>query len=246
MRKENVVTEKARKRVAIVAGVGPGLGAALVRKLAHEGCRVGMFARSPDFIRKLAGELGTEALAVPTDISDPKQVAVGFRKVRDKLGPVEILIAHASGSLGGHLEKTSPEQFERSWRTAVFGAFLCAREAVSDMLKRRTGAIVFTGATSSVRGRSGAVAFSSAKFAVRGLAQSLAAELWPKGIHVAHVTIDGVIDTGKVRKTYLPSAIDPLLQPDAIADAYWYLIQQDPSAWSLEIDLRPHKEAFFE
>jgi NAD(P)-dependent dehydrogenase (short-subunit alcohol dehydrogenase family) len=246
MRKENVVTEKARKRVAIVAGVGPGLGAALVRKLAEEGCRVGMFARSPKFISNLAAQLGSKALAVPTDISDPKQVAVGFRKVRDKLGPAEILIAHASGSLGGHLEKTSPEQFERSWRTAVFGAFLCGREAVSDMLKRRTGAIIFTGATSSVRGRGGAVGFSSAKFAVRGLAQSLAAELWPKGIHVAHVTIDGVIDTGKVRKTYLPSAIDPLLQPDAIADAYWYLIQQDPSAWSLEIDLRPHKEAFFE
>jgi NAD(P)-dependent dehydrogenase (short-subunit alcohol dehydrogenase family) len=240
------MTDKTNERVAIVAGVGPGLGAALVRKLAEEGCRVGMFARSPKFISNLAAELGSQALAVPTDISDPKQVAVGFRKVRDKLGPVEILIAHASGSLGGHLEKTSPEQFERSWRTAVFGAFLCGREAVSDMLKRRTGAIVFTGATSSVRGRSGAVAFSSAKFAVRGLAQSLAVELWPKGIHVAHVIIDGVIDTRKVRKIYQPSAIDPLLQPDAIADAYWYLIQQDPSAWSLEIDLRPHKEAFFE
>jgi NAD(P)-dependent dehydrogenase (short-subunit alcohol dehydrogenase family) len=114
------------------------------------------------------------------------------------------------------------------------------------MIKRRTGAIVFTGATSSVRGRGGAVAFSSAKFAVRGLAQSLAVELWPKGIHVAHVVIDGVIDTRKVRETCKPSAKDPFLQPDAIADAYWHLIQQDPSAWSLEIDLRPNREAFFE
>ena len=104
----------------------------------------------------------------------------------------------------------------------------------------------FTGATSSVRGRGGAVAFSSAKFAVRGLAQSLAVELWPKGIHVAHVIIDGVIDTPNVRKAYKPTARDPLLQPDAIADAYWNLIQQDRSAWSLEIDLRPHNEAFFE
>jgi NAD(P)-dependent dehydrogenase (short-subunit alcohol dehydrogenase family) len=243
---ENDMTDKTHERVAIVAVVGPGLGAALVRKLVEEGCRVGMFARLPKFISNLAVQLGSRSLAVPTDISNPKQVTVGFSKVRDKLGPVEILIAHASGSLGGHLEKTSLEQFERSWRTAVFGAFLCAREAVSDMLKRRTGAIIFTGATSSVRGRSGAVAFSSAKFAVRGLAQSLAIELWPKGIHVAHVIIDGVIDTRKVRKTYKPSAKDPLLQPDAIADAYWYLIQQEPSAWSLEIDLRPHKEAFFE
>jgi NAD(P)-dependent dehydrogenase (short-subunit alcohol dehydrogenase family) len=240
------MTDKGHKSVAIVGGVGPGLGAALVRKLAQEGYRVGMFARPRKFIGKLAAELGPELLAVPTDISDAKQVAAGFGKVREKLGPVEILIAHASGSLGGHLEKTSPEEFERSWRTAVFGAFLCAREALPDMLKRGAGAIIFTGATSSVRGRGGAVAFSSAKFAVHGLAQSLAVELWPKGIHVAHVIIDGVIETPKVRRSYKPSAKEPFLQPEAIADAYWNLIRQDRSAWSLEIDLRPHKEAFFE
>jgi len=238
--------DKSRKRVAIVAGVGPGLGAALVRKLAQEGCRVGMFARSAGFIRKLAAELGSQVMAIPTDISDAKQVAAGFRKVREKLGPVEILIAHASGSLGGHLEKTSPAEFERSWRGAVFGAFLCAREAAPDLLKRGEGAIIFTGATSSVRGRGGAISFSSAKFAVRGLAQSLAVELWPKGIHVSHVIIDGVIDTPNVRKAYKPTARDPLLQPDAIADAYWDLIEQDRSAWSVEIDLRPNNEAFFE
>jgi NAD(P)-dependent dehydrogenase (short-subunit alcohol dehydrogenase family) len=234
------------KRVAIVAGVGPGLGAALVRKLAKEGCRVGMFARSPEFIGKLAAELGADALAVPTDVSDLKQVAAGFRKIRQQLGPVEILIAHASGSVGEGLMKTSPEQFERSWCVAVLGAFLCAREAVRDMLKLGSGAIIFTGATSSVRGRGGAIAFSSAKFAVRGLAQSLAVELWPKGIHAAHVIIDGVIDTPAVRKTYKRSAKEPLLKPEAIADAYWNLVQQERSAWSLEIDLRPDKEAFFE
>jgi NAD(P)-dependent dehydrogenase (short-subunit alcohol dehydrogenase family) len=234
------------KRVAIVAGVGPGLGAALVRKFVGEGCRVGMFARSAQFIGKLAAELGPQVLAVPTDISNAKQVAAGFGKVRQQLGPVQILIAHASGSVGEGLMKTTPDQFERSWRVAVLGAFLCAREAVPDMLKKGKGAIIFTGATSSVRGRGGAVAFSSAKFAVRGLAQSLAVELWPKGIHVAHVIIDGVIDTRKVRRTYKPSAKEPLLKPEAIADAYWNLIQQDRSAWSLEIDLRPDREAFFE
>ncbi len=240
------MTHKTRECVAIVAGVGPGLGAALVRKLAQQGCRVGMFARSPQFIGKLAAEFGQQALAVPTDISDPKQVAAGFRKVREKLGTVEILIQHASDSVGAGLAKTTPEEFEESWRIAVFGAFLCTREAVPDMLKRGAGAIIFTGATSSVRGRGGAVAFSSAKFAVRGLAQSLAVELWAKGIHVAHVIIDGVIGTPNVRKTSKPLAKDPLLQSDAVADAYWQLIQQERSAWSLEIDLRPHTEAFFE
>ena len=240
------MTGKRQKRVAIIAGVGPGLGAALARKLAKEDCCIGMFARSPKFIGELGTELGDDALAVPADVSDPKQVAAGVRKVRERLGPVEILIAHASGSVGEGLLKTAPEQFEQSWRIAVLGAFLCARESVPDMLKRGAGAIIFTGATSSVRGRAGAVAFSSAKFAVRGLAQSLAVELWPTGIHVAHVIIDGVIDTPDVRRRYKPSADEPLLKPEAIADSYWNLIQQDRSAWSLEIDLRPNKEAFFE
>src|SRR5437667_1201413 len=240
------MTNIRHERVAIIAGVGPGLGAALVRKLAQEGCRVGMFARSPQFIGKLAAELSPRVLAVPTDISDPKQVATGFRKVREKLGAVEILIQHASDSIGAGLAKTAPAEFEQSWRVAVLGAFLCAREAVPDMVKLGAGAIVFTGATSSVRGRGGAVAFSSAKFAVRGLAQSLAVELWPKGIHVAHVIIDGVIDTPSVHRTYKPSAREPLLKPDAIAEAYWSLIEQERSAWTLEIDLRPNKEAFFE
>jgi NAD(P)-dependent dehydrogenase (short-subunit alcohol dehydrogenase family) len=238
--------DKVRKRVAIVAGVGPGLGAALVRKLAKEGCRIGIFARSPEFIGKLAVELGADTLAVPTDISHAKEVAAAFRQVRQQLGPVEILIAHASGSVGEGLLKTTPEQFERSWRIGVLGAFLCAREAVPDMLRRGAGTIIFTGATSSVRGRGGAVAFSTAKFAVRGLAQSLAVEFWPRGIHVAHVIIDGVIDTPNVRKTFKPTAKEPLLKPEAIANSYWQLVQQDRSAWSLEIDLRPHKEAFFE
>src|SRR6266704_552846 len=170
----------------------------------------------------------------------------GFAMCGSQLGAVEILIAHASGSVGEGLMKTTPDQFERSWRVAVFGAFLCAREAVPGMLEGGAGAIIFTGATSSVRGRGGAVAFSSAKFVVRGFAQSLAVELWPKGIHVAHVIIDGVIDTTNVRKTYKPSAKEPLLKPDAIAEAYWSLIEQERSAWSLEIDLRPNKEAFFE
>src|SRR5262249_52188182 len=210
-----------RKCVAIVAGVGPGLGAALVRKLVSNDCSIGMFARSPEFIGKLATEIGRNALAIPTDVSNPKEVAAAFHKVRQQLGPVEILIANASDSIGKGLTETTPEQFERSWRIGVCGASLCAREAVLDMLERGAGAIIFTGATSSVRGRGGAVAFSSAKFAVRGLAQSLAVELWPRGIHVAHAIIDGVIDTPEGRKRYKPAAKEPLLKPEAIAEAYW-------------------------
>jgi len=243
---QSLMADAKKDDVAIVAGMGPGLGAALVRKLASEGCSIGMFARSPEFIGKLATDIGRNALAIPTDVSNPKQVGVAFHKVRRQLGPVKILIANASGSLGEGLMETTPEQFDRSWRIGVCGAFLCAREAVLDMLELGTGAIIFTGATSSVRGRNGAVAFSSAKFAVRGLAQSLAVELWPKGIHIAHVVIDGVIDTPEMRKRHKPRANEPLLKPEAIAEAYWSLIQQDRSAWSLEIDLRANEEAFFE
>jgi NAD(P)-dependent dehydrogenase (short-subunit alcohol dehydrogenase family) len=233
------------KRVAIVAGVGPGLGAALVRKFVSENCSVGLFARSPEFINKLATELGGAVLAIPTDVSIAKQVRDGFYKVRQQLGPVEIFVANASGSVGEGLMDTTPEQFERTWRTGVCGAFLCAREAALDMLECGGGTIIFTGATSSVRGRGGAVAFSSAKFALRGLAQSMAVELWPKGIHVAHVIIDGMIDTPALHKKHKRSE-EPLLDPEAIAEAYWNLTQQDRSAWSLEIDLRPSHEAFFE
>jgi NAD(P)-dependent dehydrogenase (short-subunit alcohol dehydrogenase family) len=178
---------------------------------------------------------GTRWQSRPTFLIQNKSRAA-FLKVRQQLGPVQILIANASGSLGQGLMETSPEQFEQSWRIGVCGAFLCAREAVLDMLECGSGAIIFTGATSSVR----------AKFAVRGLAQSLAVELWPKSIHVAHVIIDGIIGTPQVRKRHEASAKEPLLRPEAIAEAYWNLIQQDRSAWSLEIDLRPNKEAFFE
>jgi NAD(P)-dependent dehydrogenase (short-subunit alcohol dehydrogenase family) len=240
------VVDAKHDRVAIVAGVGPGLGAALVRKFASENYSVGIFARSSEFIGKLAARIGRNAVAIPTDVSNPNQVAAAFAEVRQQLGPVEILVMNASGSIGEGLMETTPEQFERSWRVGVCGAFLCAREAVLDMLERGAGAIIFTGATSSVRGRGGAIAFSSAKFALRGLAQSLAVELWPKDIHVAHVVIDGVIDTPQVRKRYKPAGNEPLLKPEAIAEAYWHLIRQERSAWSLEIDLRPYNEAFFE
>lgn len=246
MRIQFLMADAKQRRVAVVAGVGPGLGVALVRKLVSENCSVGMLARSAEFIGKMATEIGRNALAIRTDISNASQVAAAFHKVRQQLGQVEMLIANASGSIGEGLMETTPEQFERSWRTGVLGAFLCAREAVLDMLEGGTGAIIFTGATSSVRGRGGAVAFSSAKFAVRGLAQSLAAELWPKGIHVAHVVIDGVIGTGQMRKRHALRSQEPLLKPEAIADVYWSLIEQDRSAWSLEMDVRPHNEAFFE
>lgn len=224
-----------------------GVGASLARKFASQGCPVALLARSSTFIEDLAHQIadsGGSALPVACDVSDPQQVKEAFQRVRSELGPVENLINHASSSLGDGIANTTPGDFESSWRIACLGSFLCIREAVPDLLERGRGAILFTGATSSVRG-GGAMAFSSAKFAVRGLAQSLARELWPKGIHVAHIIVDGVIDTPRYRLRDPGWDNAVLLNPDSMAGVYWDLVQQDPAAWSLEIDLRPNREEFF-
>ena len=236
-------------KTAVIAGVGPGLGASLVKKFVQEGCQVAMFARSADYLQTLALEVqeaDVDVLPVPVDITKPDQVADGFQQVRDAFGPVDILVNHASMAAWKGLLDLSVEEFEQAWRVSCYGAFLCSREAVPDMLESGSGAILFTGATSSIRGRDGALAFSSAKFAMRGLAEAMAREYWSKGIHVAHIVVDGAIDTPAVRAHFNPGPDEPLLNPDAMADAYWALIQQDKNAWTLEIDLRPHGEAFFE
>jgi NAD(P)-dependent dehydrogenase (short-subunit alcohol dehydrogenase family) len=235
-------------QTVVIAGVGPGLGASLARKFAREKCRVGMLARSMEYLKRLEAEItarqGT-AVAVRADLTDPEQVSNGFRRLRDHFGPIDVLIYHAGNAVWKGLMDLTPRQFEEAWRIGPYGGFLCSQAVVPDMLQRGGGAILFTGATSSVRGRGGAPAFSSAKFGLRGLAESLARELWPQAIHVAHIVIDGVIDTGEARGPYWVGSGEPLLSPDAIADSYWNLTQQDRSAWTLELDLRPFKEEFF-
>ncbi len=232
----------------VIAGVGPGLGAALVRRFSGPNCRVAMLARTEKYLKKFSRELrheGRDVLGLPVDLTNPKAVAAAYKEIHRQWGRTHNLIYNASDTAWKTLLKLSPREFEHAWRTCAYGAFLCAQAAAPDMLVRRSGAMLFTGATSSVRGRSGAADFSSAKFALRGLTESLARELWPKGIHVAHVVIDGMIDTPAVRKKFRPKKTEPLLQPDAIADAYWNLSVQKPSAWTLELDLRPQREEFF-
>jgi NAD(P)-dependent dehydrogenase (short-subunit alcohol dehydrogenase family) len=236
-------------KVAVVAGVGPGLGASLARRFAKAGCRVALLARSSEFLEKLSNELlgrGTKALAVPADISQTDQVATAFRKIREQLGPVDLLVnnASASGPFGQPFVEITVDSFTQGWRVGVLGAFLCSQAAVPDMLRNGAGCILFTGATSSVRGA--AITFSSAKFALRGLAQGLARELWPKGIHVAHIVVDGVICDHEIELGEGDQTDEPLMNPAAIAEVYWDLAKQDRSAWTLELDLRPYGEKFFE
>lgn len=230
-------------RVALVTGVGPGLGAALARRFAREGFALGLVARQPDCIDELARELsaqGGKAIGVVADVSRPEEVKSAVARVRAELGKVSVLLHNASSSSGDGLLGTTPEEFESSWRIASLGGFVSARETAPDMIAAGEGTMIFTGATSSVRG-GGWLAFSSAKFALRGLVQSLARELWPQGVHVAHVVVDGIIGAPGD-----PSQGEPLLDPERMAEAYWQLASQDRAAWTLELDLRPHAEKFFE
>lgn len=230
-------------RTAVIAGVGPGLGASLARRFASEGCQVGLFARSSGVIEELADELESTpgaGLAVPTDVADPAAVRAGFERVRAAFGPVDVLVNHAASAVWSGIRDITPAEFERALRVGALGGLYCSQAALPDM--DDGGTIIFTGATSALRGREGAVGFSAAKFAVRGMAESMARELGPDGIHVAHVVIDGQIlipsmDRGERGE-------EEFLDPDAIADAYLHLVEQDRSAWTLELDLRPHVESF--
>jgi NAD(P)-dependent dehydrogenase (short-subunit alcohol dehydrogenase family) len=228
--------------VAIITGVGSGLGAALARRFAREGFSLALIARSRLFIDQLADELPS-ALALIADVSKPAEIISAIKKVRKELGVIGVLIHNPSSANGNGVIDTTPEQFEQSWRVTALGAFICARETAPDMIEAGAGTMLFTGATSSVRG-GGWLAFSSAKFALRGFVQSAARELWPKGIHVAHVVVDGIIASDKTDRA-ASNETGTHLDPDEIAEAYWYLANQPRSAWTLELDLRPNGEEFF-
>ncbi len=237
----------AQAGVSIVVGVGPGLGAALVRRFAQGGHAVAMIARSREFMDGLAAEVkaaGGRTLAVTADVGDAAEINRAFDTVRSKLGVPEVLLYNAGSGKWGTITEITPEQYEDSWRVNAFGAFLCAKQAVTDMIKNKRGVMLFTGATAGIKAGPMSVAFGPAKFAVRGLAQSLARDLGPRGIHVAYVNVDGMIDMPAVR-SQMPSVKDEdLLKPAAIAEAYWFLATQDPSAWTQELDVRPFKEKF--
>jgi NAD(P)-dependent dehydrogenase (short-subunit alcohol dehydrogenase family) len=225
-------------RTAVVAGVGPGLGAAVARRFVAEGCRVALLARTEPYLDSLAAELADaegEALAVPTDLTDTEAVASAFETVREAFGPTDVLVYNASGTPWKGLD-IDLDEFDDALATGPRGALLCAREAVADMLDDgddKAGTVVFTGATTSVRGKEGALGFSAAKFAIRGMAQSLARELGPEGVHVAHVVLDGSIRPPDVVPTDPPTHLDP----DAIAARYWDLVTADLATMPFEIHL---------
>ncbi len=233
-------------KVAVIMGVGAGLGAAIARRFAREGFAVGLIARkaeSLDAIQTQITQSGGTALSFPTDVTNEAALKHTFDQVRAQLGIPMVLVYNAALFLRASFLELTPEQFESAWRANCFGAFLGAQQVLPDMLAQQQGTILFTGATAALRGRAGFAGMAVGKFGLRALAQSLAREFAPQGIHVAHVIIDGMIDTTWVRSMF-SDADQTFLSPDAIAENYWHLYQQDASAWTLELDLRPAVETF--
>ncbi|HUY17696.1 MAG TPA: SDR family NAD(P)-dependent oxidoreductase [Candidatus Binataceae bacterium] len=234
------------KLVCAIVGVGPGLGLALARRFAPD-YSLALIARSEEFLSTAAREIraqGGRAIAVGADLAAADQIERAFGRIRSEIGAPAVTIYNAAMRPFGRLMETTPEAFENSWRSTAFGAFLCSQQVVPEMLKAGRGAIVFTGATAGFKPFATSAAFGPAEFALRGLAQVMARDLAPSGIHVAYVNIDGPIDNQRTRARNPKLTDDDVLKPAAIAQAYWHLVHQDRSAWTQELELRPFREKF--
>src|SRR6476646_4847575 len=224
-------------KTALIVGAGDGLSASLARFLARPGLSVALAARNPERLSGLCAETGASAFAC--DAQDQAQVARLFEDVEKKLGPPDVVIYNASARARGPLMTLDPDDVRRTLLVSAFGAFLVAQRAVPAMLDKASGAILFTGASASVKGYAESAPFAMGKFALRGLAQSMARELSPKGIHVAHFVIDG-----QIRRRSDNDTRDSTLDPDAIAQTYINVLMQPRSAWTSEVELRPWVERF--
>jgi len=244
------------KQAAVVVGVGAeqGLGAALCKRFAKEGRHVYVAGRTIDKLRKVVDAItdaGGSAEAVLTDATDEHQVTKLFAQAfarRSDFAPPDLIVFNAGNNRRIRFLETSASTFEEFWRVGCYAGFLVGREAAANLLPFGYGTIIFTGASASLRGRAGFAHFSAAKAGLRMISQSMAREFGPQGIHVAHVVIDGGIN-GERLLTAVPDRLiqvgeNGLLGIDAIADMYWNIHVQHPSAWTQEVDLRPFKEKF--
>jgi NAD(P)-dependent dehydrogenase (short-subunit alcohol dehydrogenase family) len=225
---------------ALIVGAGAGLSASLARALAKEGIKVALAARSTGDLETLAKETGARTFAC--DASRRAEVEKLFAELDASFGAPEIVVYNASFRTRGPLLELDPADVEKALLVSAYGGFLVAQQAARRMLPKARGAILFTGASASVKGYAQSAPFAMGKFALRGLAQSMAREFSPQGIHVAHVVIDGGI--ASARRVGAPDRPDSLLDPDAIAATYVHLIHQPRSAWAWEIELRPWVERF--
>jgi len=241
-------------KVCLIVGAGDYIGAAIARRFAAGGYTVCLGRRNGDKNAALVEEIqaaGGRAHSISVDAREEQQVIDCLYSIERDIGPLDLVIFNVGGNVHFPLVETSERVFRKVWMMACLGGFLTGREAAKHMLPRARGSIFFTGATASLRGGSGFAAFASAKFGLRALAQSMARELGPQGIHVAHLVIDAGVDTEFVRERLAARGIDhselaenTLMNPDSVAEAYWQLHQQSPDAWTHELDLRPFGENF--
>lgn len=229
------------KPVCVVVGVGPGNGAALARRFHAEGYAVAMLARSTELSAALAREL-PGARAYACDVADGAAVERTFAAVAAELGPVDVLVYNAGSGVWGTVEEITPEQFQDAWRVNTLGAFLASKQVIGSMKKAGRGSIVFIGATASRRGNVKTAVFAPAKAAQKSLAESMARHLWPAGIHVAVVILDGVVDLPRTR-TMMPDKPDSFfVNPDELAETVLQVTRQKRSVWSFEVEARPFGE----
>ncbi|MFL6791465.1 MAG: SDR family NAD(P)-dependent oxidoreductase [Bradyrhizobium sp.] len=232
--------ELPRYRTALIVGAGEGLSASLARLFAHEGIRVALAARQIEKLGALCTETGARAFAC--NAADADEVERLFGLVEREIGTPDIVVYNASGRTRGMFTDLVPAEVANSIAVSAFGGFLVAQQAARRMLPTQHGAILFTGASASIKGYPQSAPFAMGKFALRGLAQSMARELSPQGLHIAHFVIDGGIRSNV--RTEPADRPDSMLDPDAIALSYWNVLQQPRSAWSWEVELRPWVEKF--
>ncbi|MEM7424547.1 MAG: SDR family oxidoreductase [Pseudomonadota bacterium] len=234
--------------VALIVGAGDFLGAAIARRFAREGYHVVATRRRGDLdgLKSDIEAAGGRATALHSDARDEEQVVRLVGQVESDIGPIEACIYNIGANVSFPITETTSRVYRKVWEMSAFGAFLVGREVARCMLERGRGTIIFTGASASVRGKSGFAAFSGAKQAKRALAQSMARELGPQGVHVAHIIVDGAIDNDHTRERF-PEWFetrpeDGIMQPDHLAENFWNIHVQPRSAWTFELDLRPYVE----
>jgi NAD(P)-dependent dehydrogenase (short-subunit alcohol dehydrogenase family) len=227
-----------KQRVCAVVGVGPGNGAAFARRFAAEGFAVALLARSTERTSALAKELpGSRAFTC--DVSAEASVASAFAAIRKELGEVDTLIYNAGSGTWATIEQATAADFEASWRVNTLGAFLASKEVIPAMKTAGRGNIVFIGATASRRGNVKTAVFAPAKAAQRSLAESMARTLWPSGIHVAVMIVDGVVDLPRTRAMLKDKPDSFFIKPDDLADSVFHVTEQKRSTWSFEVEARP-------